>query len=91
MKYAAEVMGLLLSKPPRAHRMAALVRAVAGKRPISQRQRNAMRQGILRVLDALRDGGHVEFTRHSRNSIEYQWAHSAAAQAAPETTGKTTA
>ncbi|MFY1884151.1 hypothetical protein ACOTCJ_11665 [Achromobacter xylosoxidans] len=74
MKHAAEVMGLLQSQPPRAHRMAQLVQAAAAGRDLSRRERNAARQAILRLLETLREGGYVRVIQHARNSVEYRWA-----------------
>lgn len=83
MKHAAEVMDLLQSHPPRAHRMAHLVQAAAAGRTLTKRERNAMRQAILRLLETLREGGYVLTTQHARNSIEYRWADVAPRAAAP--------
>ncbi len=74
MKHAAEVMGLLQSHPPRAHRMAQLVQAASAGRDLSRRERNAVRQAILRVLESLREGGYVVVTHRARNSVDYYWA-----------------
>ncbi len=91
MKHAAEVMGLLQSQPPRAHRMAQLVQAAAAGRDLSRRERNAARQAILRLLETLREGGYVRVIQHARNSVEYRWADVAPLVAAPAHTGELSA
>ncbi|MFY2819714.1 hypothetical protein ACOTJL_19540 [Achromobacter xylosoxidans] len=83
MKHAAEVMDLLQSHPPRAHRMAHLVQAAAAGRTLTKRERNAMRQAILRLLETLREGGYVRVTQHARNSVVYRWADVTPQIAAP--------
>ncbi|WP_343718806.1 hypothetical protein [Achromobacter dolens] len=83
MKYAVEVMGLLQSSPGREYRMTEMVKAAAAGRELSARERNAMRQAILRLLETLREGGYVLTTQHARNSIEYRWADVAPRAAAP--------
>ncbi|WZB66005.1 hypothetical protein WJ971_27070 [Achromobacter xylosoxidans] len=50
MKYASEVLDLMAAAPGRPWRMAELVRGASGARELTRRERNAMRQAILRVL-----------------------------------------
>lgn len=73
MKYATEVLDLMSAAPGRRWRMAELVRGACGARDLTRRERNAMRQAILRVLEALHEGGQVARIPHARNSLSYVW------------------
>lgn len=74
MKYAKEVLETMSAHPGRPWRMAELVRGASGARELSRRERNAMRQAILRVLETLHDGGQVVRIEHARNSLAYVWS-----------------
>lgn len=74
MKYAKEVLDTMSAQPGRPWRMAELVRGASGARELSRRERNAMRQAILRVLETLHDGGQVARIEHARNSLAYVWS-----------------
>jgi hypothetical protein len=63
--------------------MAHLVQAAAAGRTLTKRERNAMRQAILRLLETLREGGYVRVTQHARNSVVYRWADVTPQIAAP--------
>ena len=52
---------------------AELVRGASGARELTRRERNAMRQAILRVLETLHEGGQVARIEHARNSLTYVW------------------
>ena len=64
MKYATEVLDLMAAAPGRPWRMAELVRGASGARELTRRERNAMRQAILRVLETLHEGGQVARIEH---------------------------
>ncbi|WZB70764.1 hypothetical protein WJ968_37070 [Achromobacter xylosoxidans] len=53
--------------------MAELVRDASGGRELARRERDAMRQAILRVLEALQDCGQVQRIEYARNSLTYAW------------------
>ncbi|MGB3818056.1 MAG: hypothetical protein ACWGIK_14390 [Achromobacter pulmonis] len=74
MKYATEVLDLMAAAPGRPWRMAELVRGASGARDLTRRERNAMRQAILRVLETLHEGGQVARIEHARNSLSYVWS-----------------
>lgn len=74
MKYAKEVLDTMSAFPGRPWRMAELVRGAAGARELTRRERNAMRQAILRVLETLHEGGQVARIEHARNSLAYVWS-----------------
>lgn len=57
MKYASEVIDLLSAYPGRQFRMADIVRYVMPQAVGAARQR--VRNGVLRVLDALAEGEHI--------------------------------
>lgn len=73
MKYAKEVIDLLAAYPGREFRMIQIVRHVSGARDLSARQRNAVRQGVLRVLDSLQDTGQIQKIEEAANSVLYAW------------------
>ncbi|MBR8655960.1 hypothetical protein KDH83_21860 [Achromobacter sp. Marseille-Q0513] len=73
MKYAKEVLDLMSAFPGREWRMAELVRDASGGRELARRERDAMRQAILRVLEALQDCGQVQRIEYARNSLTYAW------------------
>ncbi|MBB1625682.1 hypothetical protein [Achromobacter sp. UMC71] len=73
MKYAKEVLDTMSAFPGRPWRMAELVRGASGARELTPRERNAMRQAILRVLETLHEGGQVARIEHARNSLAYVW------------------
>lgn len=73
MKYAKEVIDLLAAYPGREFRMIQIVRHVSGARPLSIRQRNAVRQGVLRVLESLEESGQIQRKEEAANSILYAW------------------
>ncbi len=74
MKYAKEVLDTMSAFPGRPWRMAELVRGASGPRELTRRERNAMRQAILRVLETLHEGGQVARIEHARNSLAYVWS-----------------
>lgn len=74
MKYAKEVLDTMSAFPGRPWRMAELVRGASGARELTRRERNAMRQAILRVLETLHEGGQVARIEHARNSLAYVWS-----------------
>lgn len=73
MKYAKEVIDLMGAHPGREFRMAQIVRHVSCARELSARQRNAVRQGVLRVLDSLEESGQVARETEATNSVFYVW------------------
>lgn len=73
MKYAKEVIDLLAAYPGREFRMIQIVRHVTRARVISPNQRNAVRIGIFRVLEQLRESGQVEQKKGAATSATYAW------------------
>lgn len=73
MKYAREVIELLAAYPGREFRMIQIVRHVSSALDLSVRQRNAVRQGVLRVLDSLQNSGQVQKIEEAANSVLYVW------------------
>lgn len=73
MKYAKEVIELLASYPGKEFRMAQIVRHVSRGMPLTPARRNAVRQGVLRVLSSLEDSGQVEKSVDAPNSVYYSW------------------
>lgn len=73
MKYAKEVIDLLAAYPGRQFRMTEIVRHVSRARMLSTRERNAMRQAILRVLASLEDSGQVMRAAPASRSAVYWW------------------
>lgn len=73
MKYAPEILGLMRPYPGREYRMAQIVRDVSRGRTMSQRERNAVREGVRRVLDHLIDSGHVAKIKDGETSAFYVW------------------
>lgn len=74
MKYAREVIELMAAHPGVEFRMAQIVRYVSGAGDLSSRQRNAVRQGVLRVLTELECYGQVKKKVEAHNSVYYSWA-----------------
>lgn len=73
MKYAREVIGLLGAHPGRHFRMAEILNHVARGMALSASQRNAMRIGVFRVLEQLRESGQVEQQKVGATSATYAW------------------
>lgn len=73
MKYASEILGLMRPYPGREYRMAQIVREVSRGREISPAQRNAVREGVRRVLDSLCESGHVVKIKDGQTSAFYAW------------------
>lgn len=73
MKYASEILGLMRPYPGREYRMAQIVREVSRGRTMSQKERNAVREGVRRVLDHLIDSGHVSKIKDGETSAFYAW------------------
>ncbi|WZB61460.1 hypothetical protein WJ970_30050 [Achromobacter xylosoxidans] len=72
MKYAKEVLDLMSAFLPRvAHGRTGARRL--WRRELARRERDAMRQAILRVLEALQDCGQVQRIEYARNSLTYAW------------------
>ena len=85
MKYAKEVLDLMSAFPGREWRMAELVRDASGGRELARRERDAMRQAILRVLEALQDCGQVQRIEYARNSLTTPGARCDTSKLAPAT------
>lgn len=73
MKYAREILGLMRPYPGREYRMAQLVREASGARPLSERQKEAVRKGVKRVLEHLIETGHVERVGEGTRGTAYAW------------------
>lgn len=76
MKFGKEVIELMAACPGRDFRMIELVRHATGGRELTTRERNAVRQGVLRVIHELIGMGSV-LSRPSRpgvrNCASYRW------------------
>lgn len=73
MKYAREILGLMRPYPGREYRMAQIIREVSRGRAMSPKERNAVREGVRRVLDQLIDSGHVVKIKDREKSAFYVW------------------
>ena len=73
MKYAREVIELLGAFPGREFRMAQIVNYVARGRTLKPSERNAVRIGVFRVLEQLRESGQVEQNKDSDTRATYSW------------------
>lgn len=73
MKYAREVIELLGACPGRRFRMAQIVNYVARGRTLQTSERNAVRIGIFRVLEQLRESGQVEQNKDNDTRATYSW------------------
>lgn len=73
MKYAHEILALMRPFPGREFRMAQLVREVSRGRELSSARRNAVREGVRRVLEHLCDSGHVIKIKEGETSAFYTW------------------
>lgn len=73
MKYAKEVINLLAAYQGREFRMAQIVRHVTKGREVSPARRNAIPEGIPRVLVELRESGQVEHLSAGEKSAFYVW------------------
>lgn len=73
MKYAREILGLMRPYPGRQFRMAQLVREASRGRGLTQRESEAVRKGVRRVLDHLIDDGQVERVGGETRSVVYVW------------------
>lgn len=73
MKYAREVIGLLGAHPGRHFRMRQIVNHVARGMSLLPSQRNAVRIGVFRVLEHLRESGQVEQKKEGATSATYAW------------------
>lgn len=73
MKYARETIELMSAYPGRTWRMADLVRNVARGRTLERRERDAVRNAVLRVLDHLAETRQVEKHAEAANSMFYSW------------------
>lgn len=73
MKYAREVIELMGACPGREFRMAQIVNYVARGRKLQPSERNAVRIGVFRVLEQLRETGQVEQTKDNVTRATYSW------------------
>ena len=73
MKYAKEVIGLLAANPDIEFRMAQIVRHVTRAKQLSPSRRNAVREGVRRVLVQLRETGQVVYESEGDKSGAYIW------------------
>ncbi len=73
MKYASEILGLMRPYPGREYRMAQVVREVSRGRAMSQKERNAVREGVRRVIVHLYESGHVVKIKDGETSAFYAW------------------
>ena len=73
MKYAKEVIELLAAYPGKEFRMAQIVRHVSRAMELSSARRNAVRQGVLRVLNFLEESGQIMKIMEAPNSTYYTW------------------
>lgn len=73
MKYAREVIDLMGAMPGREFRMAEIIRHVSRARVLPAREREAMRKGVLRVLNHLCASGQVERDSDVEKSAYYSW------------------
>lgn len=73
MKYAREILGLMRPYPGREFRMAQIVREVSRGRAMSQKERNAVREGVRRVIAQLCESGHVVKIKDGETSAFYAW------------------
>lgn len=74
MKYAAEILGLMPAYPKRKWKMAELVREVLRGQPTCIKRRNAARQSVLRVLNALEESGQISKEQVGPNMALYKWS-----------------
>lgn len=73
MKYCAEVLDFFAEHPNREFRMKELIHVVTGGVEITRKERNAVRQGVMRVLDVLEECGQVVKRQVHVNFILYQY------------------
>lgn len=73
MKYASEVIDLLAAYPGREFRAGDIIRYVETSGRNHGVSRQAIRNGVLRVLGALVDSGQVMQIRQSRTTARYLW------------------
>lgn len=73
MKYAKEVIELLAAYPGKEFRMAQIVRHVTRAMSLNETARNAVRQGVLRVLASLEESGQINKEVEAPNSVYYSW------------------
>lgn len=73
MKYAGQVISLMESNPRTEFRMAQIVRYVLTAKRLPSSRRNAVREGIRRVLVQLREAGHVEYISEGSKTGFYIW------------------
>lgn len=73
MKYAKEVLGLMRPYPGTSFRMAQLVREASRGAELNDRQRDAVRKGVRRVLEHLVETGQVERLGGDTRSTAYVW------------------
>ncbi|EFF76085.1 hypothetical protein HMPREF0004_2570 [Achromobacter piechaudii ATCC 43553] len=80
MKYAHEVLDLMGAYPMRSFRMLELVRHVTRGRTLEQRERDAARKAVQRVLDALVEAGSVQVSTpasargtFAEYSVSHKW------------------
>lgn len=73
MKYAKEVIALMGANPGTKFRMAQIIRYVTDGDQLTAQRRNAVRQGVLRVLDSLQETGQVYREAMVKNSVYYVW------------------
>lgn len=76
MKYAREVIGLLGAHPGRRFRMGQIVNHVSRGAALMPSQRNAVRIGVFRVLEQLRESGQVDQHKEGATSATYSWRES---------------
>lgn len=73
MKYASEVIDLLAAYPGREFRAGDIIRYVETSGCNQRVSRQAIRNGVLRVLGALAESGQVMQVRRSRTTARYLW------------------
>lgn len=74
MLYAREVIDLMAAFPGREWKMAELVHHVARGRPTSKQERERIRKGVRRVLEALIEAKVVQYKPARSGSVTlYRW------------------
>jgi len=73
VKYAKEVINLLSSHPGKEFRMGQIIRYIALHAEFSSRRRNAIRQGVRRVIQCLEEEGYIKKRQTCEKSAFYFW------------------
>lgn len=73
VKYAKEVLSLISPHPGTEFRMAQIVRYVMKTKRLCSSRRNAVREGVRRVLAQLRETGHVVYVSEGDKTGFYIW------------------